>query len=232
MGERLGEVFMLRGRYDEATVEFEAALVLAQDGQSQAEIEGKLGELEFKRGDMDNATRRIERALRQLGRRVPRWSATLYVFVLWEVLVQICHCLIPRLIGRRRLEDYQRERLALHLYSRLGHLYWFNRGTTGSLWCHLREMNGAERYPPNPQLAQAYSEHAPAMSLVPWFSRGIRYAEKSLALRKQFGDLWGQGQTLHFYGIVLYAAARLKDCVSRCRDAVRLLERTGDFWAV
>jgi two-component system sensor kinase len=232
IAERLGEVFMLRGRYDEATVEFEAALKLAQDGHSQAEIEGKLGELEFKRGDMANATRRIERALHELGRRVPRWSITLYVFVLWEVLVQVCHCLFPRRLGRRRLDDFQRERLALHLYSRLGHLYWFNRGSMASLWCHLREMNGAERYPPTPQLAQAYSEHAPAMSLVPWFSRGIAYAEKSLAMRKQFGDLWGQGQSLHFYGIVLYAAASLKSCISRCRDAVRLLERTGDYWEV
>jgi two-component system cell cycle sensor histidine kinase/response regulator CckA len=51
-------------------------------------------------------------------------------------------------------------------------------------------------------------------------------------MRKEFGDLWGQGQSLHFYGIVLYAAASLKNCVARCRDAVRLLERTGDYWEV
>ncbi len=70
------------------------------------------------------------------------------------------------------------------------------------------------------------------MSLLAWFERGIVYAEKSLAMRKKFGDLWGQGQSLHFYGIVLYAASRYKDCLVRCRDAVRLLERTGDYWEV
>ncbi|HEV3024512.1 MAG TPA: AAA family ATPase, partial [Pirellulales bacterium] len=128
IAERLGEVFMLRGRYDEATVEFEAALVLARDGPSQAEIEGKLGELAFKRGDIANALSHTERALHELGRRVPRWSITLYVFVLWEVLVQACHSLFPWLIGRRPLDDFKRERLALHLYSRIGHLYWFYRG--------------------------------------------------------------------------------------------------------
>ncbi len=233
IAERLGEVCMLRGRYDDATIEFEAALELARDGWAQAEIEGKLGELAFKRGDVKCATTRIERALRQLGRRVPRWSITLLLFVLWEVLVQVCHSLFPGLfLGRRQRDDFERERLALQLYSRLAHLYWFHRGTIASLWAHLRELNRAECYPPTPELAQAYSEHAPAMSLLAWFERGIHYAKKSLAMRKQFGDLWGQGQSLHFYGIVLYAASRFKDCIARCRDAVRLLERTGDQWEV
>ena len=233
IAERLGEVCMLRGRYDEATQEFEAALELAQDGLAQAEIEGKLGELAFKRGDIGGATTRIERALHQLGRRVPRWTITLLFFVLWEVLVQTSHCLFPKwFLGRRSLDRFERERLALHLYSRLAHLYWFHRGTVASLWAHLREMNRAECYPPSPELAQAYSEHGPAMSLIAWFSRGIVYGEKSLAMRKNFGDLWGQGQSLHFYGIVLYAASRFQDCIARCRDAVRLLERTGDYWEV
>ncbi len=233
IAQRLGEVCMLRGRYDEATLEFEAAIKMAPDGMAHAEIEGKLGELAFKRGDVGGATARIERALNQLGRRVPRWSFTLGVFVFWEILVQFCHCLAPGFyLGRRPLDQFEGERLAVRLYSRLAHLYWFHRGTVASLWAHLREMNRAECYPPTPELAQAYSEHGPAMSLLAWFSRGIVYAEKSLALRKQFGDLWGQGQSLHFYGIVLYAAARLQDCVTRCREAVRLLERTGDYWEV
>src|SRR6185369_3716131 len=33
-------------------------------------------------------------------------------------------------------------------------------------------------------------------------------------------------------GIVLYAASRYDECIGRCRDAVRLLERTGDYWEV
>src|SRR5439155_10596750 len=100
------------------------------------------------------------------------------------------------------------------------------------LWGHLREMNLAERYPPTLELAQAYSEHAPAMTLLPYFSRGLAYAEKSLAIRKDLGDLWGQGQSLHFHGVVLYAASRYAECIDKCREAVRLLERTGDQWEV
>src|SRR5207247_2402247 len=89
-----------------------------------------------------------------------------------------------------------------------------------------------EGFPPTPELAQAYSIHAPIMSLVPYFSRGFAYAQKSLAIYKSLGDLWGQGQSYHFHGIVLYAASRFEECIEKCREAVRLLERTGDYWEV
>ncbi|HMC90376.1 MAG TPA: GAF domain-containing protein, partial [Gemmataceae bacterium] len=233
VAEGLGEVLMLRGRYDEAAQHLEAARALAQGDMTQAQIEGKIGELAFKRGDVKTARERLERALRLLGRFVPQRSVSLVPLVLWEVFVQAVHSLCPRLfVGRRKLEHAQADLCAVRLYSRIGHLYWFHRGTLASLWAHLRDMNLAERYPPTPELAQAYSEHAPAMSLIPYFRRGIAYAEKSLAIRKTLGDLWGQGQSLHFYGVVLYASSRFHECIEKCREAVRLLERTGDYWEV
>ena len=93
-------------------------------------------------------------------------------------------------------------------------------------------MNLAERYPPTLELAHAYSLHAPAMTLIAAMDRGLAYARKSLAIRKSFGDLWGEGQSLHFSGLVLYAASRFAECIETCREAVRLLERTGDRWEV
>src|SRR5205823_4135565 len=48
IAEGLGDVLMLRGRYDEADREFEAALSLAEGGLARARLEGKLGELAFK----------------------------------------------------------------------------------------------------------------------------------------------------------------------------------------
>ncbi len=99
-----------------------------------------------------------------------------------------------------------------------------------TLATHLRSMNLAEMFPPTRELAQTYSEHGPGMSLVPWFSRAVRYAERSLAMREGLGDLWGKAQTLHFHGIVLYAASQYTECVGKCREAIRLFDQTGDFW--
>ena len=68
------------------------------------------------------------------------------------------------------------------------------------------------------------------MSLIGYYSRGIVYADKSLELRRSFSDIWGQGQSLNFYGILLHAASRFTTCVEKSREAVRLLQRTGDYW--
>jgi two-component system sensor kinase len=93
-------------------------------------------------------------------------------------------------------------------------------------------MNILERYPKTLELAQAYSEHAPVMSTLPWYSRGIDYAKRSLEIRREFGDVWGQGQSLHFYGVILYAASRFNEAIDKLTEAIRLLERTGDQWEI
>jgi two-component system sensor kinase len=93
-------------------------------------------------------------------------------------------------------------------------------------------MNLAERFPPTLELANAYSEHAPVISLAPLFARACAYSQRSLEIRRSFGDLWGQGQSLAFYGCVLYYSSRFHECVEQSREAIRLLERMGDYWLV
>ncbi|HEX3623329.1 MAG TPA: response regulator [Acidimicrobiales bacterium] len=231
VAEGLGDVLMLRGQYQEAAHHLGAAAALADDVVEQAEIEGKLGELAFKRGDVTTASEAVERAVRLLGRRMPRRNIGFLASAVGEIVVQLLHTLLPRLfVSRRRPDGARAELLAVRLYSRLAYIYWFQRGRVPCLWAHLREMNLAERYPPSPELAQAYSEHAPVMTMVPWFSRGQAYAERSLQIRTDLGDVWGQGQSLHFIGVVQYASSRFQDCIDNCRRAAALLDRTGDCW--
>ncbi len=229
----LGECLMLRGQYVDAAPQFERAADLAEGPLARAQATCKLGELAFKRGEMEAATHAFEQALRQLGRWVPRNAIVMFVFFLWEALIQGLHTLLPRLLtSRSKSHPSEPELLGYRIFSRLAHGYWFTRSKTHVLWTHLRGMNLAEYYAPTLELAQSYSEHAPAMSLVPWYGRGVAYARKSLAIRTTLGDLWGQGQSLHYLGVVLYSGSRYRECVDRCREAVRLLERTGDFWEV
>ncbi|MFO0918174.1 MAG: response regulator [Planctomycetaceae bacterium] len=229
----MGEVLMLRGDYSGAAPLFGAAAQLAEGALSRAQATCKLGELAFKRGEMEAATATFEDALRQLGRWVPRSTPLFFLFFLWEALIQTVHTLLPRWTTcRRNYAPSPEETLSFRIFSRLAHGYWFTRSKIHVLWTHLRGMNLAELYEPTLELAQSYSEHAPAMSLVPWYRRGEEYALKSLEIRKSLGDLWGQGQSLHYLGVVLYSGSRYRDCVDKCREAVRLLERTGDFWEV
>ncbi|WP_447972829.1 tetratricopeptide repeat protein [Nitrospira sp. Kam-Ns4a] len=155
IAEGLGDVLMLRGRYDDAQAQFERARSLAKTSLARAQIEGKLGELAFKRGDVKAASEAIERALRLLGQRVPRRRAGYVGWLCWEAFVQALHTWLPGIfVSRRTLEGAEEEFLAIRLYSRLAYVYWFQRGTVPCFWAHLREMNLAERYPPTPELAK------------------------------------------------------------------------------
>ena len=231
IAEGLGDVLTLQGDYGEATRLLERALALSSDPVARAVLDGKLGDVAFKTGDQASARRYLEGAMRDLGRWVPRSGLTWIFAALKEVLVQVLHTLVPRLfVARRPLEGSEREFLAIRMYSRLAYVYWFCAGKIPCAWAHLREMNLAERYPPTPELAQAYSEHAPVMTMAPWYSRGSAYARRSYEIRRALGDVWGQGQSLGFAGTVLYASSRYRECIEQCREAIRLLERTGDRW--
>ena len=44
--------------------------------------------------------------------------------------------------------------------------------------------------------------------------------------------MWGQGQSLNFTGVALYAASHFDAAQAACEEAIRLLRRTGDQWEV
>lgn len=231
VAESLGDVLMLRGLYPPAAKMFQAASRLAKDNSTRAQIEGKLGELAFKQGDNQATCEALEGALRLLGRRVPSNPVGFLVFLVWELLVQTLHTLFPKLfLACRDRQGADQEFLAIRLYTTLTYGYFFDRGKIPCLWSHLRSVNLAERYPPTLELGRAWASHAPVMSLIPWLSRGEAYGKKSLEIRKGLGDVCGQGQSLHYLGVVLYAGARFDESINACGEAVKLLDRTGDLW--
>ncbi|MCA9075406.1 MAG: response regulator [Planctomycetaceae bacterium] len=231
----LGNVLMVRGRYGEAAEAFENAARFAEGDVARAELQGKLAELAIKRGDMDQAVRDYESALLLLGTRVPQSQLMLLVLFIWEAVIQTLHTCLPSLLVRRHASaPSRRDRLKMKLFSGLSHGCWYCRSKLSVYWSHFRGMNLGERFKPSLELAQIYADHAPAMTIIPipLFQRGINYAEKSLAIRRDFGDLWGQGQSLHYHGIVHYAASQFEECIERCRESIRILERLGDYWQV
>jgi signal transduction histidine kinase/CheY-like chemotaxis protein/serine/threonine protein kinase len=233
IAEGLGDTLMLRGKYAEAEQLFGEAASLAKDQFTRAKVQVKQSSLQFKRGDMERATAGLETTLKLLGWRVPKTLFAVLPFLIYESVVQCLHTFFPKLfVHRIKREPNEKEKLAITLCSRLAHAYWFCRTKPQCLWSHLRGLNLAERFLPSSELADVYSEHAPGMCLLPLFSRAIRYAEKSLSLRRQFRDIWGEGQTLNYYSCVLYYASRFSECIEKGRESARILKRTGDYWGV
>ncbi len=233
ISEALGDVLMLRGKYDEAAIEFGQARALAASPIAEARIDGKLGELSFKRGCVEEAGAAIERALATLGRKQPTTTLALVFAALGQALLQALHTIFPRMsLGRRGEQDREADLLAVHLYSRLAYAYWFYRGQVATFWAHLSELNIAERHPPSRELAQAYSEHALGMTGLPrrMFRRGRRYAERAIVMRRALGDLPGEAQAMSFCGMLLHAEGRYPEALEKFRESSRVLRRVGDLW--
>lgn len=224
-----GIVLTLDGRYSEAEVQLRRAEEAADRPIDRAQLLLRRGELAFKMDDKLLAIQRWEQALGALGRKLPSgWQILGGAGI--QVFVQTLHTWLPRwFVGNKQNPD-DADRLAWKLFSRLAHGYWYVSSQASVLYAHLRGLNEAERFPPTPELAQAYSEHSPAMSLIPLSRRGIAYGRRSFEIRTTQGDLWGQGQSLHFLAIALYSAGRFEECIEVGQRGVEILNRAGDYW--
>jgi two-component system sensor kinase len=228
----LAESLMLSGKYEEAGTWLEQTKREATTCFDKASVQLKTGEHQFRMGDKKSAVKHFELAYSELGYQVPGRVRTCFSLAR-ETVTQFLHSCFPNwFVNRTKTEPDLTTRLGLKILGRLGHGYWYTQSKSVTLWTHLRAMNWAEKFQPTPELAQIYSEHAPAMSLIPWKFRGLEYARKSLQLRREFNDTWGQGQTRNFESILYYACGNFDETVLAASRAVTILQRTGDFWEV
>lgn len=233
MLEGLAQVLVNQGKYEQAKPQLEAALASASGGRCRAEVLTKLSEIDFRNGDMEAAIAGYLESLRMLGHPFPERALPVALAAIAGIVVQTLHTLLPGwFVGRTRREPTYEEALELRLLSLLAHGGWYARTKIFCLAAHLRGFNKAERYRPTRELAQFYAEHAPAMSIVGLGKRGQHYAERSYRLREEFGDVWGQGQSLHYQGIVQFTQGKFRSSIDACRSAISLLMKTGDYWQV
>jgi eukaryotic-like serine/threonine-protein kinase len=227
IAEEYGETLMLLGSYEDASRALEGAIDLVDDSDGKARIEVLLGEIAFKQGLIEQSIALHESGLRRLGCRVPRSRSGFLLGALWQALIQSGHSIFPKRLHSQLPNS--RHELVSRLLARVGHPYWF-QNTLKASWAMLSAMNRAEQVPPSPQLAFAYAEHSIVTSAIGWQSRASRYSTRSIELRHQFDDKCGQGQSLCYKGIGLFAAARYEEGVSTLAEAIQMLAKTGDLW--
>ena len=228
----MADVLLLQGEYDGCQVWLDRSAQSATTKVERAAAALKQGDLFFKRGNKDQAAMHYEDSLLQLGHRINHQGILMWWNLSKEIFHQALHTMIPSQCGTKGDLSDQADAMVLSLYSRVAHVYWYTRDKYWTLWAHLRGLNLAENYYPTAHLAQCYSEHAPGMTLLRWKSRGLRYAQKSLQIRQNLNDIWGQGQSRNYLSIFLYSFSQFESCVTQARHAVEILERTGDYWEV
>jgi serine/threonine protein kinase/tetratricopeptide (TPR) repeat protein len=230
--EGLGDVFVLRGKYDEAIEQLQLARALVDGKLPLARLDLKLGDALFKKGDVGGARDYSERAIKALGERPPS-KLTALPKALKEAVVQVLHTKLPsRFVGQRDATSKaaKLDLLRARIFDQLTFSYWFSAGMNLVLWSHLRQMNVAERYPASPELGKTYAFHAVTMTGIPMAERGIRYAERAYQISVDDGDLWGQGMARCYHTFACIVLGRFHEGVKTGDEAVRLLEQAGDVW--
>jgi signal transduction histidine kinase len=233
IAEALGQILTLRGRYDEAETRLERAHALAPSTKELAWIEGQLGELLFRRDDLEGAAAVLESALRTLGERIPPdRGIRLVVRLVWEIFRRLAagH-------GRRRTSgdtagDDQADRLKVYLYTRLLYPRWFHERRLQNLCLMLRQINVSERCPQGTELAHAYSIWGAALALTfpPLWRHGMAYIERGESIYRRRGDRRGEGHMASMRACVLHAAGRYEDAVRVADEAIQTLAEFGDRW--
>ena len=228
----LGNVLLVRSDYQECAAWLDQAAALADDDRDRADVAERQTQLALKRGDLPAATRHGERALRLVGRHVPRNTLFCLLVVLWEVLVQVLHTQLPELlVDRRPFEGADDEMFAIRVYNSLNGPYFFARSGLWVLWAHLRALNLSERYPPSTARGREYGVHGSACSGFPrLFERAIRYTRAGARMCAEHGDMWGQAHALQFLALTQCATGRYREAVSTGHTSARLFERAGDIW--
>ncbi len=232
MSRGLGDVLLVRSSYDECARMLDEAARLADGDAARADVEERRAQLALKRGDVRVAAEHGERALRLIGRPVPRNRTACAFAVVWQALIQMLHTARPRLfVGRRPLERAGDEMFAIRIYHTITAPYFFSRGAVWSLWAHLRALNLSESYGPSTALGRAYGLHGAICSgIPPFFGRAIRYARRGAALCRELGDIWGQAQATQFLAPTLCATGRYREAIEAAEESADLFERAGDAW--
>ena len=229
----LGEVLMLRGMYQEALQQFDAARENAETELEAAHIEARTCETIFKLGDTRRALKAAEDALSQLGVRVPKSELGAKLAVTRAIGIQALHSLLPwAFLHQRPLPGGEKQMIICRLFNQLSYSYYYEGkiSLARALWAHLAALNLAELYPPTRELAHLYAAHGPAMSVCGWFSRADEYGNRSLQVAAEIRSVWSRGQALNFRGISFLPSGQYAECIEACGEAARLLERAGDQW--
>lgn len=233
IAEGLGDVLVMRGKYDRGNLHLETARQLAEGNLVQARVDSKRGWVGYKTGDMDSSSAHFHRALKATGSPVPSNMFKQLLAVSREGAIQILHTCFPRTLTGNRSPSTAAGSLELFraaLHDGLGYPYFFSRRPVPVLWTHLRHMNLAEKYRPGQELGRAYAYHAVVMTAIPMAERGARYADRAYEIHTANGDRFGQGQARSFKTMSLTTAGRFREAVENGREAVRLLDEAGDVW--
>ncbi|WP_428269428.1 AAA family ATPase [Haliangium sp.] len=223
--QRLADVLVHQGHFERAE-----ARALSSSHDERVAVESQLGKLAYQRGHFDTAVEHYRRSVRMRGLYVPARTAVSVLLLLWEVLVQVLHVLVPRLfVGRRALARSERDFAIVADLLRLSYAAPAAERPLVGLWCILRAVNVAERYPPSATLGESYTLLATVIVMILGLEPTKRYAQAALD-DCLLGNLYQEGLSHSRYAHCLYMDGQWRACLDHAKRAIHIYERAAETY--
>jgi hypothetical protein len=219
------EALLLVENFEQAGVELDRALNLAELPFDTADVIGLKGVLTFRMGMIVDSIGHFEDALGRLGVHVPRTGVGRWWGIAKEVSVQIVHSAMPRRRHRRQADR------AIELCNwLLGQIEWpyYQYHIPSLLWASFVGLNRAERVPPSSSLVVQYVVHANDMAVLGWHVRAERYYDAAHELSNRLNDHWGAALAVSHHAMGSMAAAKYKKGAETAGTGRDLFSKIGD----
>ncbi|WP_428263979.1 AAA family ATPase [Haliangium sp.] len=223
----LADVLVHQDRFDEAEVHLAEVSKLASSREQRIAVESLLGRLAHQRSYFDVAVEHFRRSVRMRGVYVPERTATVALLLLWEVLMQVLHTLMPRLfVGRRPAERSARDDGVVRDLLYMPYGGQTVNGLLIAMWSTLRAINLAERYPPSPLLGECYLQFCTWAAVPLGFHRVERYARPALDYCRR-GNLYQEALSHGRFAQCAVWSGRCREGLEHAERAIRIFERAA-----
>ena len=206
------------GHYAEARQPLTRALQMSPTSLLRAHCRAKLGENDWRAGQLNQAAEHFRLGLAELGIRVPSGRLR------WLALAREL-CPVPG--GPRQLDE--RQRLAARMLDQLAYTTAYSDGM-GMIWANLRGLRLTARWR-GLERGILLASHAVLLLYIPgWLGRARRCIEEALQLVGQ--DRQHRANTLARQGSILLFGGDLERALRTSREALRSLIHGGDRYDV
>jgi tetratricopeptide (TPR) repeat protein len=201
--ERLADASTIVGDYERAIENYKNIMPRIQDKTHQGKLEGKIGAVHLRKGEMTTAIEHFTAGLKYFRKGIARTRIGSIATILWFLGRFTFGSLIPGSIRRKRYGsniDRLKEIISLYQHSTLS-LFWVD--FLQSFECYLKNRVYAGIYGNSPELARALNESAIAWTATLLKRPALFALRKSKRMCIDLNDQLALAENHYYHGLVL-----------------------------
>jgi signal transduction histidine kinase/tetratricopeptide (TPR) repeat protein/tRNA A-37 threonylcarbamoyl transferase component Bud32 len=229
--EELAKIYLTIGKNDEAILIANHLLNSIVDRNVKARLFKTIGIAYFKKGDWVNCEENLLYALNLLDEKVPK-NFIIILFCIKEYLIYVLNDIFAKYgpHKKKELEIIEKKKEIIWIYITLSWMYILSN-VKKFLYTTIRIMNiSKSNIACTKEAAISIVAYASICMVIPFSKKAVKYHNKSLNLRKNLKDEWGEAQSLQLLGFTYAWSNNHNESISKFEQSMNLFKKVGDLW--